>query len=51
MSEPGDRADAYGAPDGAPLQSGILTSPADGMLTRAIARTLEAPCDERALLF
>lgn len=37
--------------DFAPLQSGVLTSPADGMLTRAIARTLDAPSHERAPLF
>jgi hypothetical protein len=35
----------------APLQSGLLTSPADGMLSRAIAQTLDAPPAERADLF
>ncbi|MGH9928169.1 MAG: hypothetical protein ACREA9_02965 [Pyrinomonadaceae bacterium] len=34
-----------------PLQSGVLSSPADGMLGRAIARTLEAPVADRACLF
>jgi hypothetical protein len=33
------------------LQSGVLTSPADGMLSRAIAQTLEAPPVDRADLF
>ncbi|HEX3554021.1 MAG TPA: hypothetical protein VIA62_12415 [Thermoanaerobaculia bacterium] len=33
------------------LQSGILTSPADGMLSRAITETLKAPAAERAALF
>jgi hypothetical protein len=35
----------------APLQSGVVTSPADGMLGRAIAETLKAPAAERARLF
>jgi hypothetical protein len=35
----------------APLQSGVLTSPADPMLSRAIARTLAAPAGERVQLF
>jgi hypothetical protein len=35
----------------APLQSGVVTSPADDMLSRAIAETLEAPAAERARLF
>jgi hypothetical protein len=34
-----------------PLQSGILTSPAEPMLGRAIARTLEAPPSDRVRLF
>lgn len=34
-----------------PLQSAILTSPADPMLSEAIARTLAAPPAERARLF
>jgi hypothetical protein len=34
-----------------PLQSGILTSPAEPMLSRAIAATLAAPADYRARLF
>jgi hypothetical protein len=34
-----------------PLQSGVVTSPADGLLSRAIARTLEAPPPARAGLF
>jgi len=33
------------------LQSGILTSPADGMLSDAIRKTLLAPATERATLF
>lgn len=33
------------------MQSGVLTSPADGMLGRAIAETLRAPAAERAELF
>jgi hypothetical protein len=34
-----------------PLQSGVVTSPADGMLSRAIGETLVAPPAERADLF
>jgi hypothetical protein len=34
-----------------PLQSGVLTSPADGMLSRAIAQTLDVPPADRADLF
>jgi hypothetical protein len=34
-----------------PLQSGVVASPADGMLSGAIAQTLEAPPAERAGLF
>jgi hypothetical protein len=34
-----------------PLQSGVLTSPADPMLSRAIAATLRAPAGERPHLF
>lgn len=34
-----------------PLLSGVLYSPADEMLRRAIAQTLEAPAAERADLF
>jgi len=33
------------------LQSGVLTSPADAMLSRAIEETLRAPASERARLF
>ena len=33
------------------LQSGILSSPADAMLGRAISETLRAPASERASLF
>ena len=33
------------------LQSGVLTSPADLMLSRAICETLRAPAGERARLF
>jgi hypothetical protein len=35
----------------APLQSGVLSSPADLMLGRAIAETLKAPAADRARLF
>ena len=34
-----------------PLQSGVLTSPAEPMLSRAIVATLAAPAGERADLF
>ena len=34
-----------------PLQSGVVTSPADGMLSRAIAETLDAPLANRVPLF
>jgi len=33
------------------LQSGVLSSPADGMLGRAICETLRAPANDRARLF
>ena len=33
------------------LQSGVLYSPADAMLSRAIAETLKAPASDRARLF
>ena len=33
------------------LQSGVLTSPADEMLARAISETLRAPASDRARLF
>jgi hypothetical protein len=33
------------------LQSGILTSPADAMLARAISETLSAPASDRVQLF
>ena len=35
----------------AELQSGVLTSPADEMLGRAICETLQAPASDRARLF
>ncbi|MFY9820575.1 MAG: hypothetical protein WAM82_04285 [Thermoanaerobaculia bacterium] len=35
----------------APLQSGVLTSPADALLSRAIAETLRSSPDQRALQF
>jgi len=38
-------------PDAAPLQSGVLTSPADALLSEAITTTLQAPADSRADLF
>jgi hypothetical protein len=34
-----------------PLQSAILSSPADGMLSAAVARTLQVPPGERPALF
>lgn len=34
-----------------PLQSGVVTSPADGMLSQAIAEVLEAPLPDRSRLF
>ena len=34
-----------------PLVSGVVTSPADGMLRRAITETLIAPANDRARLF
>jgi hypothetical protein len=34
-----------------PLQSGVLSSPADGMLSRAITEALKAPPADRARLF
>ncbi len=37
--------------DPAALQSGVLTSPADGLLSRAIAETLAAPPADRPNLF
>lgn len=33
------------------LQSGVLSSPADAMLSRAISETLRAPASERVRLF
>lgn len=43
--------DPTDAGSSSPLQSGVLTSPADPMLGRAIAATLAAPPSERAALF
>lgn len=37
--------------ENSPLVSGVLTSPADGMLRRAITETLVAPTGDRARLF
>jgi len=34
-----------------PLQSGVVTSPADALLADAVARTLAAPADRRAGIF
>lgn len=34
-----------------PLQSGVVTSPADAMLAAAVARTLAAPTERRAEIF
>jgi hypothetical protein len=38
-------------PTNEPLQSGVLSSPADPMLSRAIAATLKAPAGDRGRLF
>jgi hypothetical protein len=47
-----DRAsDATDASSGSPLQSGVLTSPAEPMLSQAIAATLAAAPSARAGLF
>ena len=46
-----DRAPAAAAGQAEPLQSGVLTSPAEPMLSRAIAQTLDAPAADRARLF
>jgi len=37
--------------ENAKLQSGVLTSPADGMLARAIYETLSAPASDRVRIF
>lgn len=42
---------AGGEAPGQALQSGVLTSPAEPMLSRAIARTLAAPLSDRRHLF
>lgn len=47
---PGGREESAAAPE-APLQSGVLTSPADPMLGRVIAQTLAAPPADRARIF
>lgn len=39
------------SPDDKPLQSGVLTSPADEMLSNAITITLQAPATERRDIF
>ena len=46
-----DRAPAEAAGEAEPLQSGVLSSPAEPMLSRAIARTLTAPPADRVRLF
>jgi hypothetical protein len=46
-----DRDEAPAASGDAQLQSGVLSSPAEPMLSRAIAQTLRAPAAERAQLF
>jgi hypothetical protein len=43
--------DFVNAPAEQPLQSGVLTSPADPQLAEAIARTLRAPAADRVALF
>jgi len=45
------QAETSGVVENAPLQSGVLSSPADGLLGRAIANTLKAPPVDRARLF
>ena len=54
--DPGDQRDHLTAPSPAAshetaLRSGVLTSPADAMLSRAIATALDAPPAERSPLF
>ena len=59
MNQPfpfGDREERDRAPAGTvgetePLQSGVSSSPAEPMLSEAIARTLNAPLPDRARLF
>ena len=46
-----DRAPTGPAGQGEPLQSGVLSSPAEPLLSRAIARTLSVPPPDRARLF
>src|SRR5258706_1421805 len=46
-----DRAPAATAGATEPLQSGVLTSPAEPMLSRAITQTLNAPPPDRPRLF
>lgn len=50
-SEKRDDARAPAAADAEPLRSGLLSSPAEPMLSRAIAQTLRAPASDRARLF
>ena len=46
-----ERTPAATAGDTEPLQSGVLSSPAEPMLSEAIARTLNVPPPDRARLF
>ena len=46
-----DRTEPGAVGQAEPLQSGVLSSPAEPMLTRAIAQTLNAPPADRARLF
>jgi hypothetical protein len=46
-----DRDTAAALSGEAPLQSGVVSSPAEPMLSRAIAQTLRAPAAERVELF
>jgi hypothetical protein len=50
---PADREETANAPliEGEPLQSGVLYSPADAMLSQAITEALAAPPAERISLF
>ena len=50
---PSINAEGRNAPEGVeePLQSGVLSSPADPMLSRAIAQTLDAPPEARVQRF
>src|SRR5258708_2462644 len=46
-----ENAPVIGVSEEEPLQSGVLHSPADGMLSQAIAETLDTPAADRARVF